>query len=417
MSTKERYESAKAIFAARGIDAEKALAKLSATAISVNCWQGDDIAGFENTGEALSGGIQATGNYPGKARNKQELMADFAQALKYIGGKKKLNLHANYAITGGRKVERDELLPEYFDEWIAYAKEHQLGLDFNSTYFSHPMVKDNMTLAHPDPAVRDFWVRHGIACRRIAAHMAAELGEEVVHNTWIPDGMKDVPGDRLGPRARLKDSLDRIFAEKQAGVIDSVESKVFGIGLESYTVGSSEFYLSYAARRDDVCVLLDAGHYHPLEYISDKLPALLLFFDKIPLHVTRPVRWDSDHVVAYDDEIRNIATEIVRCDALDKVLVGLDFFDASINRIAAWVIGTRNMQKALLYALLQPHERLKKYQDEAKFTELLQETEEAKLLPYGDIWEHWCETQGVPGDFGWFKDLKAYEAKVLQERV
>ncbi len=411
-----RYESAKKIFAERGVDVEAALAKLSEAAISINCWQGDDIAGFENTGEALSGGIQATGDYPGAARNAEELMADFDQALKYIGGKKKLNLHASYLITD-EKVDRDAIKPEHFDAWIDYAKERGLGLDFNSTYFSHPMVKDNLTLSSPDEEVRQFWIRHGIACRRISQYMAEQLGEPVVHNTWIPDGMKDVPADRMGPRARLKDSLDQIFAEKMDNVIDSVESKVFGIGLESYTVGSSEFYIAYAATHEDVYVLLDAGHYHPQEYISDKLPALLLFFDKIPLHVTRPVRWDSDHVVALEDEIRNIAIEIVRNDALDKVLVGLDFFDASINRIAAWVIGTRNMQKALLYALLQPHDRLKEYQKEAKYTELLQETEEAKFLPYGDIWEHWCETQGVPGDFEWFEDLKKYEAEILKERA
>ncbi|MDR3139743.1 MAG: L-rhamnose isomerase [Treponema sp.] len=412
----ERYESAKEKYRALGVDVEGALAALSAKALSMHCWQGDDVRGFEGLGEALSGGIQATGNYPGRARNPEELMADFEKALSLIGGKKRINLHASYAVFKGGRVDRDQLRGEHFRPWVDFAKKNALGIDFNPTFFSHPMVRDGLTLSSPDEEVRSFWVRHGRACRRIAAEIAGALGSPVLHNIWIPDGYKDIPADRLGPRLRLKRSLDEIFSEQFEGVIDSVESKVFGIGLEAYTAGSSEFYLNYAARHPGVYNLLDNGHYHPTELVSDKIPSMLAFFDKLPLHVTRPVRWDSDHVVLLDDELREIAREIVRNDALDRVLIGLDFFDASINRIAAWVIGTRNMQKALLYALLEPYGRLKELQDTNRFTELLMLREELKTYPFGDIWDYWCEKEGVPAGEAWFQELIRYEQEVLLKR-
>ena len=411
-----RFESAKAKYAALGVDVDRALALLAGKAISIHCWQGDDVTGFENSGEALSGGIQTTGNYPGKARTPAELMADFDKAASLIPGKKRINLHASYAIFTGERVDRDKLLPEHFDAWIAYAKERGYGIDFNPTCFSHPMVKDGLTLSSPDEEVRRFWIDHCIACRRIAAYIAKELGEPVLNNVWIPDGYKHIPADRLGPRVRLAAALDEIFAEKLDGVIDCVESKVFGIGVESYTTGSNEFYMSYAASHPGVYNLLDNGHYHPTEVVSDKIPALLTFFDKVPLHVTHPVRWDSDHVVLLDDELKEIATEIVRCDALDKVLIGLDYFDASINRVAAWVIGTRNMEKALLNALLMPHAKLKALQDSGNFTEMMMLLEECKTLPFGDIWEAYCESQGVPADASWYEEVRTYEKEVLSLR-
>lgn len=412
-----RFEQAKQRYADFGVDVDAALRKLAGKPISIQCWQGDDVKGFEEAGTPLSGGIQATGNYPGKARTPEELMADFDMAASLIPGKKRINLHASYAVFGGDKADRDKLRPEHFSRWVEYAKERGLGIDFNPTFFSHPLAAEGLTLSHPDDRIRGFWVSHGIACRRIAAYIAKELGSPVLNNLWIPDGYKDVPADRLGPRLRLKDSLDRIFAEPLAGVIDSVESKVFGIGLEAYTVGSSEFYLNYAAGHPGVYPLLDNGHYHPTETISDKIPSLLAFFDKMPLHLTRPVRWDSDHVVLFEDEIKEIAKEIVRNDALEKMLIGLDFFDASINRVAAWVIGTRNVQKALLYALLIPHGRLKELQDTGRFTELMVLQEELKTCPFGDIWEHYCVLQGVPADEAWFESVRRYEAEVLSKRV
>lgn len=411
----ERYESAKAKYQALGVDVDAALAALAGKAISIHCWQGDDVTGFENPDGELTGGIQTTGNYPGKARTPAELMADFDKAASLIPGKKRINLHASYAITN-EAVDRDVLQPQHFQAWVDYAKARDMGIDFNPTFFSHPMVKDNLTLSSPDETVRAYWVRHGIQSRRIAAYIAKELGQPVVNNVWIPDGYKDIPADRLSPRLRLKKSLDEIFAEKLDGVIDCVESKVFGIGLEAYTVGSNEFYLSYAASRPGVYNLLDSGHYHPTEVISDKIPSLLAFYDKLPLHVSRPVRWDSDHVVRLDDELKEIAVEIVRNDAVDKVLIGLDFFDASINRVAAWVIGTRNMQKALLYALLQPHAKLKQLQDTAQFTELMMLQEELKTQPFGDIWEQYCTQQGVPSGTEWFGEVQKYEQDILKTR-
>ncbi|MDR2193746.1 MAG: L-rhamnose isomerase [Treponema sp.] len=411
------FDHAKQKYAQAGVDVEKAMSILADIPISIHCWQGDDVTGFEVSGEALSGGIQATGNYQGKARTPEELMADFEKAASLIPGTKRINLHASYAITGGKTVDRDALLPEHFKRWVEFAKKNHLGIDFNPTFFSHHMAKDGLTLSHPDATVRAFWIRHGIACRRIAAWIAEQLGMPVLNNLWIPDGYKDIPADRRGPRERLMQSLDTIYAEKHPGVIDSVESKVFGIGVEAYTVGSSEFYISYAATHPGIYPLLDNGHYHPTEMVSDKIPALLLFFDKLPLHITRGVRWDSDHVVLFEDEIREIAKEIVRNDALDRILIGLDFFDASINRIAAWVIGCRSMRKALLYALLQPNSRLKKLQDEARYSELMMLHEELKTYPFGAVWESYCEQEKVPPDETWFTDVERYEQDVLCKRA
>lgn len=414
----QRYESAKQRYEALGVDVESALNTLKDIPISVHCWQGDDVIGLEGSGRALSGGIQTTGDYPGRARNFEELTSDFLKAMSLVPGKKRISLHASYAVfENGEQADRDQLKPKHFDKWIAFAKENGLGIDFNPTFFSHPMVKDNLTLSSPEEEVRQFWVRHGIACRRISSYIAQQLGDHVVCNVWIPDGYKDVPADRLGPRLRLKQSLDEIFAEKLPGVIDCVESKVFGIGMEAFTVGSSEFYIAYAASHPGVYDLLDNGHYHPTEMVSDKIPSLLAFLDKLPLHVTRPVRWDSDHVVLFEDEVKEIAKEIVRNNATDRVLIGLDFFDASINRVAAWVVGTRSMEKALLFALLQPWEELKKLQDSCRFTELMMMNEELKTLPFGDIWEHYCQIQGVPGGREWYDTVAQYEKDVLSKRI
>ncbi len=413
----ERFESAKAIYAAMGVDVEAALEKAKNKAISIHCWQGDDVAGFDQKDGKAGDGIQTTGNYPGRARNFEELTADFMKAASLVPGKKRINLHASYAVfADGEWVDRDKIEYRHFAKWVEFAKKNDLGIDFNPTCFSHPMVKDGLTLSSPIDSVRRFWIDHCIACRRIANEIGAQLGDKVLNNVWIPDGLKDVPADRMGPRMRLKDSLDQIFAEKLPNVIDCVESKVFGIGLESYTVGSNEFYMSYAGTHPGVYNLLDNGHYHPTEVVSDKIPALLCFFDKIPLHVTRPVRWDSDHVVAFDDELKEIMKEIVRNDALDRVLIGLDFFDASINRVAAWVIGTRNAEKALLWALLQPNEKLKALQDSGAFTEKFMLMEEAKTLPFSDVWAEYCRRAGVPADASWFEEIKAYEKNVQSKR-
>lgn len=411
-----RYEEAKAKYLKQGVDAQKAIETLKNIPISIHCWQGDDVTGFENADGTLTGGIQTTGNYPGKARTPDELMADFEKAISLIPGKKRINLHASYAIFEGEKVDRDELKPEHFKKWVDFAKKNDIGVDFNPTFFSHDKAADSLTLTSPDDEKREFWIRHGIASRRIAAYFAKELGTHCLNNVWIPDGYKEIPADRLGPRMRLKESLDRIFEEKLDGVVDCIESKVFGIGLEAYTVGSNEFCLSYAASKEGVYYLLDNGHFHPTEVVSDKIPSLLTFFDKIPLHVTRAVRWDSDHVVILEDEIKEIAKEIVRNNAEDKVLIGLDFFDASINRVAAWVIGTRNMQKALLYALLLPNAKMKALQDAGDFTEKLMLDEEMKTYPFGDVWEEYCRQSGVPSDESWYAEVKQYEKDVLLKR-
>jgi L-rhamnose isomerase len=417
MNMDELYQAARLRYDQVGVDADRATAILSGIPVGIHCWQGDDVTGFENTGHTLSGGIQTTGNYPGRARNFQELTADFDEACTLIPGKKRVNLHASYAVfKEGQKADRDALTPEHFKAWVDFAKSRHLGVDFNPTFFSHPMVKDGLTLSSPDEGVRAFWIRHGQACRRIAAYFARELNTPCLCNVWIPDGLKDVPADRLGPRLRLKDSLDGIFAEKLDGVVDSVESKVFGIGVEAYTVGSHEFYLGYAAAHPGVYALLDNGHFHPTETVSDKIPAMLCNFDRLPLHVTRPVRWDSDHVPRLDDELKDIACELVRCDALGRAMIGLDFFDASVNRVAAWVIGARNLQKALLYALLMPNERMRRLQDEARFTELMVLQETCKTLPFGIVWETYCRQQGVPVDGEWLGQVEQYEATVLKAR-
>lgn len=410
-----RYESAKELYAGLGVDTDEALRKLGQVKISMHCWQGDDVGGFENSGD-LSGGIAATGNYPGKARNFEELTSDIDMAFKMIPGTHKINLHAIYAVTD-HPADRDALKPEHFSAWVDYAKERGLGLDFNPTLFSHPKATNSLTLSNPDESIRHFWVEHCKRCREITEYFGKELGQISLDNIWIPDGYKDIPADRLGPRQRLKDSLDEIFAEKldPKYICDSVESKVFGIGLESYTVGSHEFYMNYAAKNNILC-LLDNGHYHPTEVVSDKIPSMLLFSDKLALHVTRPVRWDSDHVVIFDDELKEIAKEIVRCNALDRVLIGLDYFDASINRVAAWVVGMRNMQKALLYALLTPHAALKKLQDSGDYTSLLAMQEELKTYPFADVWDRFCEEHNVPVRQNWLSDIRKYEADVLSKR-
>ena len=411
----ERYAYAKESYANIGVDTEAAINAVSGVRISVHCWQGDDVSGFEGGG-ALSGGIAATGNYPGKARCASELMADIDKMLALVPGKHKINLHAIYAITD-KPVPRDELRPEHFAARVEFAKERGLGLDINPTLFSHPLAADGLTLSHPDEKIRRFWINHCKAMRRVGEFFGRELQETCVNNIWIPDGYKDTPADRMGPRRRLKDSLDEIFSEKidRRCLIDTVESKVFGIGVESYTVGSHEFYLNYAAKNDCLC-LLDNGHFHPTELVSDKIPSMLLFFDKVALHVTRGVRWDSDHVVILDDELREIAKEIVRCGALDRVIIGLDYFDASINRVGAWVTGVRNMRKALLCALLTPHKQLKALQDSGDFSRLLAISEELKLFPFADVWAEFCERQGVPAGAEWFDEIEKYEKDVLSLR-
>ena len=409
------YESARELYAALGVDTEKAMEQLSGVKISLHCWQGDDGLGFVDTG-SLSRGFATTGNYPGRARNFDELTADLDEALKLIPGRHKINLHASYSVAD-RPVERNSLIPADFSAWVDYAKDRGLGLDFNPTLFSHPMAEDSLTLSSPDPAKRRYWIDHCKCSRKIAESFGKALGQPALDNIWIPDGYKEVPADRLGPRMRLKESLDEIFSEKLDGSVlyDSVESKVFGLGLEAYTVGSHEFYMNYAAKNGLLC-LLDNGHYHPTEMVSDKIPAMLLFSEKLALHVTRPMRWDSDHVVRFDDEVREIAAEIVRCGALDRVFIGLDYFDASLNRVAAWVIGMRNMQKALLTALLTPHARLKSYQDEGDFTSMLAMQEELKFYPFAAVWDEFCERQGVPLRESWLAEVRRYEKDVLLKR-
>lgn len=418
MNVKERYESAKEIYAAIGVDTDKAVETLENIAISMHCWQGDDVTGFDQKGP-LTGGIQTTGNYPGKARTPEELMADIDKVFSLVPGKHKLNLHASYAIfEDGEFADRDKIEPKHFKKWVDFAKEKGIGLDFNPTFFSHSKVVDGLTLSSPIDEVRNFWIEHGKACIRISQYFAEELGQPCVMNIWIPDGYKDVPADRLSPRARFKDSLDQILSidYDRSKVYVCLESKVFGIGMESYTVGSSEFCINYAAN-NGILSLMDNGHYHPTEVVSDKIPAMLLFNEKLALHVTRPVRWDSDHVVLFDDETKEIAKEIVRNDALDRVFLGLDFFDASINRISAWVVGMRNMQKAFLFALLQPNDKLKELQNNGEFTELMMLQEELKLYPFGDVWNYFCGQCSVPEKEDWFKEVQQYENEVLSKRA
>ena len=411
------YNYAKEQYAKYGIDTEKAIATLMNVPVAVHCWQGDDVVGFDCKAE-LSGGIQTTGNYPGKATTPAELMADMDKAFSLTPGAKKLNLHACYAIIeDGETVGRDTIEPKHFAPWVQFAKERGIGIDFNPTFFSHPMVKDGLTLSSPDEEVRAYWVKHGQACLKIAEHFATETGVPSVMNIWIPDGYKDIPADRLAPRARFKKSLDEILAipYDKTKVYVTLESKVFGIGVESYTVGSAEFCLSYSDYKG-ITPLMDNGHYHPTEVVSDKISSLLLFNEKIALHVTRAVRWDSDHVVIFDDETKEIAKEIVRNDALDRVFIALDYFDASINRVAAWVVGMRNMQKALLNALLEPSKTLAQYQAEANYTKVLAVGEELKTLPFGLVWDEYCQRCGAPVGMEWIEEVDKYEAEVLSLR-
>lgn len=411
-----RYEEAKKMYAAYGVDTEEALCRLKEIPVSVHCWQGDDVLGFDGS-DSLSGGIQTTGNYPGKAVGPEQLMADIKKAFSLMPGKKRLNLHASYAVLGADKgkVDRDAYTYKYFEPWVKFAKENGIsGIDFNPTFFAHPRMKDGLSLSSPDEPTRKFWVNHGKACMKIAAELGKAMGSPCLVNIWIPDGYKDIPADRLSPRLRLKKSLDEILeGYDKEWVIPAVESKVFGIGLESYTVGSNEFYQNYAAKAG-ICCLLDNGHYHPTEVVSDKIPALLAFYDKVALHVTRPVRWDSDHVVLFEDELKEIAKEIIRNGAEQKVLIGLDYFDASINRIGAWVTGVRAMQKALLFALLLPNETLKELQDKANFGKLMYLNEELKLLPLGDIWNEYLARQGMNNE--WYAEVEKYEKEVLSLR-
>ncbi|MEI2465211.1 L-rhamnose isomerase [Niallia taxi] len=417
MSVKENFEAAKKQYEQWGVDVEAALQKLQQIPISIHCWQGDDIGGFEANPSELSGGIDVTGNYPGKATTPEQLRSDLEMALSLIPGKHRVNLHAIYAETNGEVIERDEIEPKHFENWVAWAKQHGLGLDFNPTLFSHAKAEDGLTLSHPDEGIREFWIKHCIKSRKIAEYFGKELGTPALTNIWIPDGYKDIPSDRLTPRIRLKESLDKIYAEKtdEQYNLDAVESKVFGIGSESYVVGSHEFYLGYSLKNNKLC-LMDTGHYHPTETVSNKISSMLLFSDKLALHVSRPVRWDSDHVVILDDELKEIGLEIVRNDATDKVLIGLDFFDASINRVAAWTIGTRNMIKALLHALLMPNAKLKQLQEEGNFTERLALMEEFKTYPFGAVWDFYCEQMDVPVRETWLENVKTYEQEVLLKR-
>ena len=411
------YEGARQCYAELGVDSDKAMERLGKIAISLHCWQGDDVGGFERSREGLGGGgIMATGAYPGKARTADELRADLEMALSLLPGKHRLNLHAMYAETKGR-VERNELEPEHFAAWIDWAKANGLGMDFNGTFFSHPKAESGFTLSSADEGARKFWVEHGIACRTIGAAMGQALGTPCVTNLWIPDGSKDIPVDRKGPRERLRRSLDEIFAKKigRSRLLDSVESKLFGIGSESYVVGSHEFYLGYAIQ-NKMLLCLDTGHYHPTEVVSDKISSVLTFLDEILLHVSRGVRWDSDHVVILSDELRAIAEEIVRGDYLHRVHIGLDFFDASINRVAAWVIGTRCMIKALLIALLEPTRNLRQLEQAGDYTSRLAMLEEIKTLPFGAVWDYYCARAGVPAADAWLKEIKAYEDRVTRLR-
>ena len=412
------YEIAKQEYAALGVDADAAMRRLEGIPVSMHCWQGDDVGGFETAGAELSGGgIQATGNYPGKARTIAELRSDIEKALSLIPGRHRLNLHACYLDHGGAHVDRNEVEPRHFQSWIDWAKANRLGMDFNPTYFSHPKAESGFTLSHPDKAIRDFWIEHGIRCRRVGAEMGRQLGTPTVTNFWIPDGYKDTPVDRMAPRERLAESLDKVFAERLDPAIhlDAVESKLFGLGVESYTVGSHEFYLGYAVSRQ-ILLCLDAGHFHPTETISDKISSVLMFCPGLLLHVSRPVRWDSDHVVILDNELEAIAREVIRSGKAERVHIGLDFFDASINRVAAWVIGTRNMLKALLMALLEPVDELRKAEAGMDYTRRLALQEELRTLPWAAVWDYYCASKGAPTGMAWFDEIRQYEKAVLSNR-
>lgn len=417
MKTLEGYKYAKAKYAEIGVDTDAVIEKLKNIKISMQCWQGDDVEGFLFKDIALSGGIQATGNYPGKARTADELRADIDKAFSLIAGKHKLSLHAIYADTD-EKVDLDEIAPGHFEKWVDWAKKNGYGLDFNPTCFSHPMAESGFTISSADENVRNFWIKHCKASRKVAEYFGKELGQTCCTNFWFPDGYKDTPVDREAPRRRMMTALDEVFAEPidEKYNLDGLESKVFGIGAESYTVGSNEFCVAYATSRKKMCTL-DAGHYHPTEVISDKIPTVLLFTNDLLLHVSRPVRWDSDHVIVLDDELCAIAQSIVRNDLLDRTHIGLDFFDASINRVAAWVIGMRNMQKALLKAMLEPTAELKNIELNGDYTSRLALTEEYKSYPFGAVWDYFCEVNGVPVGETWLDEVKTYEKEVLSKRV
>ena len=410
------FSLARARYAALDVDVDNALKELESVPLSIHCWQGDDVIGFDGA-QTLSGGILATGSYPGRARNGDELRQDAELAFSLIPGKKRFNLHAMYAETGSAKVGRDEIQPEHFAHWLAWAKEKHLGIDFNPSFFSHPLAESGFTLASPNDDIRKFWVRHGIACRKISQYFADELKDTVVNNFWAPDGFKDMPADRLGPRLRLQESLDTMFREPMPNdrVIDTVESKLFGIGSEAYVVGSHEFYMGYASKRN-MGLCLDMGHFHPTETIADKISSLLLFVPQIAIHLSRGVRWDSDHIVTWTDDLQNVANEVVRIKAWDRIHLLLDYFDASINRIAAWVIGARNVQKALLFALVQPIAQLRDYEAKGDYTRRLALTEEAKNLPFASVWDYYCLTQSVPVGNEWIESVAQYEDKVLSKR-
>ncbi len=417
MNTQKALEYAREVYSKYGVDVDAALASVAKTPVSIHCWQGEDVHGFESPDADLTGGIQSTGNYPGKARNIDELRRDFEFAKTLIPGKKKFSLHAIYLDAGGKKVERDEIAPEHFASWVQWARENDLGLDFNPTFFSHPLSADGFTLSNDDKNIRDFWIRHGIASRKISEYFGRELGQVSCNNLWVPDGFKDIPVNRMKKREQLADSYDQIFAEKidEKYSLDSVESKVFGIGAESCTIGSHEFYMGCAMKHKKL-LTLDTGHFHPTEVVSDKISSALLYLDGVMLHVSRPVRWDSDHVVILDDELKAITTEIRRGGFGDRVHIGLDFFDGSINRIACWAIGSRNMQKALLWAALEPVEMLQKFEAEGDFTSRLAFLEECKTLPFGLVWDAYCESQGVPTGDEWIAQMKKYESDVLSSR-
>jgi L-rhamnose isomerase len=411
------YSDANERFAELGVDTERALERIRATSISLHCWQGDDVGGFEGRQGALDGGLAVTGNYPGKARTADELRSDLECALRQIPGRHRVNLHAIYAETGGVPVERTDVAPEHFSGWIDWAKRQRLGLDFNPTFFSHPLAASGLTLSHADEMIRGYWIEHGRASRRIGSAIGKALGSPCATNVWIPDGSKDLPVDRRGPRERLRQSLDAIFEEEldPRHNLDAVESKLFGIGSESYVVGSHEFYLGYAIDRE-VLLCLDTGHFHPTESVADKIPAVLTWLDEILLHVSRGVRWDSDHVVILSDDVRAIMQEVVRGNYLDRTRIALDFFDASINRVAAWVIGTRATLAALLQALLEPTERLRQMEQEGDFTGRLVMLENLKHMPYGAVWDYYCATSDVPAGMAWLDQVRQYERDVLTQR-
>lgn len=410
------FELASELYQAQGVDVGAALERLSEVAISVHCWQGDDVTGFEGDAGTLGDGLAVTGNYPGRARTADELRSDLEIAYSLIPGNHRLNLHALYGEFDG-PVDRDEIVPEHFQGWIDWSRDRKVDLDFNPSYFSHPKASDGFTLAHADAGIRQFWIDHGVSCRKIAAAMGAAQGNPCVNNFWVPDGYKDTPASRKAPRERLAESLDAIFADDLLSnqTLDAVECKLFGIGSESYVVGSHEFYMGYAISRNKV-LCLDAGHFHPTEVISDKISSALMYVPELLLHVSRGVRWDSDHVVTYSDELQAIMQEIVRGDYLDRVHIGLDFFDASINRVAAWAIGTRNTLKALLAALLEPTEQLQQLERDGDLTARLALMEEQKTMPLGAIWNYYCESTGVPVGTEWLEKVRQYESNVLGKR-